>query len=223
VRRISRVLVLAVALVALSPVRAIAQTPAPAAAPSGAPADAAALLAKAASVYSDGSAHAAAFTQIYTPAGFATSRRESGTVWIQAPQRLRFDYQAPEAKVFTYDAGEGRFFSPEDKQLTVRKLSADEQARLPLVFLKKPDELGERYAIQVDGSKGILLKPNAADADFSWLRLAISPQGTMDGLSYEDPSGNRTEFRFEGWRSEKARPPADYRIAGPKGTRIVEN
>ena len=87
------------------------------------PADASALLAKAASLYTDGAAHGAAFTQVYTPSGFATSRRESGEVWIQAPQRLRFDYTAPEAKTFTYDSGEGRFFSPEDKQLTFRKLS----------------------------------------------------------------------------------------------------
>jgi outer membrane lipoprotein carrier protein len=207
VQRISRVLALALVAAAAVTMRAQTATPAPpaAAVPAGVP------------------AHAAAFTQIYTPAGFATSKRESGTVWIQSPQRLRFDYQAPDAKVFTYDAGEGRFFSPEDKQLTVRKLSADEQARLPLVFLKKPDELAERYAIQVDGSKGVLLKPNASDADFAWLRLAIAPEGAVDGLSYEDPSGNRTEFRFEGWRTEKARPAADYRITGPKGTRLVEN
>ena len=223
--RICRVLAFALIAPAAAKMHAQTATPAspPAAAPAGVPDDAAALLSKAAGLYADGSAHAAAFTQIYTPAGFATSKRESGTVWIQSPQRLRFEYQAPEAKVFTYDAGEGRFFSPEDKQLTVRKLSADEQARLPLVFLKKPDELGERYAIQVDGSKGVLLKPKASDADFAWLKLAISPDGAVDGLSYEDPSGNRTEFRFEGWRTEKARPPADYRITGPKGTRIVEN
>jgi outer membrane lipoprotein-sorting protein len=220
-RRISRVLALAVAT--LLPCRAVAQSPTPASAPLAVPADAAALLSKAAAVYSDGNAHAAAFTQIYTPAGFATSKRESGSVWIQSPQRLRFDYEAPEKKVFTYDAGEGRFFSPEDKQLTVRKLSPDEQARLPLVFLKKPDELAARYAIQLDGSKGVLLKPTAADADFSWLRLSVSPEGAVDGLSYEDPSGNRTEFRFESWKTEKPRPAADYRITGPKGTRIVDN
>jgi len=220
-RRVCRVL--ALAIVTLPPVSILAQNPTPAAAPAGVPADAAALLTRAAAVYADGNAHSATFTQIYTPAGFATSRRESGTVWIQSPQRLRFDYEAPEKKVFTYDAGEGRFFSPEDKQLTVRKLSADDQARLPLVFLKKPDELAARYAIQLDGSKGVLLKPTAADADFSWLRLSISPQGAVDALSYEDPSGNRTEFRFEGWKSQKPRPPDDYRITGPKGTRIVDN
>ena len=73
-------------------------------------------------------------------------------MWVQAPQRLRFDYAAPEKKVFTYDAGEGRFFSPEDKQLTIRKLSEDEQARLPLVFLTQPEDLAARYEITLDGS-----------------------------------------------------------------------
>src|SRR4051812_38358610 len=201
----------------------VSATPSAMAAPGAVPPQASAALSKAAAIYADGAAHAAAFTQIYTPAGFATSRRESGTVWIQSPQRLRFDYQAPESKVFTYDAGEGRFFSPEDKQLTVRKLSADEQARLPLVFLKRPEELAARYEIQVDSSKSILLKPRAADADFAWLKLSVSADGVVEGLSYEDPSGNRTEFRFESWRTEKPRPPADYRVTGPKGTRIVEN
>ena len=181
------------------------------------------MLSKAASAYGDGSAHTAAFTQIYTPAGFATSKRESGRVWIQAPQRLRFDYAAPDAKIYTYDAGEGRFFSPEDKQLAVRKLSADERARLPLVFLERPEDLSARYEISVDPAGAVLLKPRAADSDLAWLKLVVNASGMVDNLSYEDTAGNRSEFRFEGWKSEKARPPEDYRITGPKGTRIVQN
>ncbi len=181
------------------------------------------LLAKAAAAYGDGSAHGASFTQIYTPAGFATSKRESGRVWIQAPQRLRFDYRAPDAKIYTYDAGEGRFFSPEDKQLAVRKLSADERARLPLVFLERPEDLAARYEIKTDAAGAVLLKPRAADSDLAWLKLVVSSSGMVDNLSYEDKAGNRSEFRFEGWTTAKARPPEDYRITGPKGTRIVEN
>ncbi len=192
------------------------------ASPEGSP-DATALLAKAAAAYGDGVAHASPFTQIYTPAGFASAKRESGTVFVQAPQRLRFDYAAPEEKVFTYDAGEGRFFSPEDKQLTIRKLSEDEQARLPLVFLSKPEDLAARYEIARDGSGAVLLKPRAPGSDLAWVKVAVAPSGMVDGLSYEDSAGNRTEFRFDGWKSLKARPAADYRIVGPKGTRIVEN
>ncbi len=192
------------------------------AAPEG-PAEAMAMLAKAAAAYGDGSAHAAAFTQIYTPAGFATSRRESGEVWIQAPQRLRFDYAAPDKKTYTYDAGEGRFFSPEDKQLTIRKLTPDEQARLPLVFLGRPEDLATRYDIQKDASGAVLLKPRSADSDLAWLKLVVAAGGMVENLSYEDTAGNRSEFRFEGWKPASPRPAADYRITGPRGTRIVEN
>jgi outer membrane lipoprotein-sorting protein len=185
--------------------------------------DAMALLAKSAAAFSTGAADASAFTQIYTPAGFATSKRESGTVWVQAPDRLRFDYAAPDVKVFTYDGGEGRFFSPEDKQLTVHRLSADEKARLPIVFLEKPDELSKRYEISRDAAGVVVLKPRSGDSELAWLKLKIADSGMVETLAYEDTSGNRTEFRFDGWKTEKARPAADYRVMGPKGTRTVEN
>ena len=142
---------------------------------------------------------------------------------MQAPQRLRFDYLAPEKKVFTYDDGEGRFFSPDDKQVTVHKLSADERARLPIVFLEKPEELARRYEISLEAGNTIVMKPRAADSELAWLKLTIGPLGTVETLSYEDTSGNRTEFRFDGWKTEKARPAEDYRVTGPKGTRTVQN
>lgn len=184
-------------------------------------------LSRAVARYGDGAAHASAFVQIYTPAGFTTARRESGTVWIQAPQRLRFEYAAPEKKTFTYDGGEGRFFSPEDRQLTVRRLSEEERARLPIVLLTDAAELARQYDISIEegaqGADRLLLKPRTPRPDLAWLRLAIAPDGAIRELSYEDGGGNRTEFRFEGWRKEKARPAADYKIAGPPGTRIIEN
>ena len=45
----------------------------------------------------------------------------------------------------------------------------------------------------------------------------------VENLAYEDTAGNRSEFRFGAWKTPAPRPPADYRIVGPKGTRIVEN
>jgi outer membrane lipoprotein carrier protein len=192
--------------------------------PASMPDAARAALSRAADHYRDGSAHASPFVQIYTPAGFSSARREAGTVWIQAPQRLRFDYDAPETKIFTYDSGEGRFYSPEDKQLTVKKLSADERARLPIVFLSDPAELERQFAITIEAGDGRLrMTPRAPLPELEWLRLAIAADGSIGELSYEDQGGNRTEFRFEGWREEKARPAGDYRVTGPKGTRVVEN
>jgi chaperone LolA len=191
----------------------------------GMPEAAQAALKRATTHFSDGSAHSSSFVQTYTPTGFSSAKRESGTVWIQAPQRLRFDYRAPETKTFTYDSGEGRFYSPEDKQLTAKKLSPDERARLPIVFLSDPAELERQFAISTEAGDGgrLLLTPRAPMPELAWLRLAIAADGSVSELSYEDQGGNRTEFRFEGWRAEKARPASDYRVTGPKGTRVVEN
>ena len=167
------------------------------------------------------------FVHLYTAAGFTTARRESGTVWIQAPEKLRFDYAAPEVKVFTYDAGEGRFYAPDDRQLTRHRLSPDERARLPVVFLSSAAELARGYAVAAesgpDGATLLTLTPRTPSPDLAWLKLTVARDGSVPELSYEDGGGNRTVFRFEAWRSEKARPPADYRVAGPSGTRIVDN
>lgn len=234
-KRILSILVVSALLAA--PAAAQKPTPPPTSSPaavatpartSGVPATASSALDRALGLYSDGAAHVSPFVQIYTPAGFANVRRESGTVWIQAPQRVRFDYTAPEKKIFTYDAGEGRFFSPEDKQLTVRRLSEDEKARLPVVFLSRPGELGRQYEISVDAAEAssptrLLLTPRVPRPELAWLRFAIEKDGTVRELSYQDSAGNRTEFRFEAWRPAKARAAADFRITGPPGTRIVEN
>jgi outer membrane lipoprotein-sorting protein len=192
------------------------------------PPEAGEVLSRAVAAYSDGSSHASPFVQTYTPSGFTSARRESGTVILQAPQRLRFDYAEPDKKVFTYDGGEGRFYSPEDRQLTVRKLSEDETGRLPIVFLTAPEELARAYAITVEeGAKSaptrLLFKPRSPRPELAWMRLTVDAQGKIEELSYEDASGNRTEFRFELWQSQKARPPADFRVTGPPGTRIIEN
>lgn len=185
------------------------------------------LLDRVAKVYGDGASHAASFTQTYTPAGFAAARSESGTVWIQTPQRLRFEYSAPEKKVFTYDGIEGRLFTPEDKQLTSRRLSPEDRARLPIVFLTDPSELDRQYSIERETAAGgaarLLLKPRTQRPDLSWLRVTIAADGTIGALAYEDSSGNRSEFRFETWRKDKPRSPSDYKVTGPPGTRVLEN
>jgi outer membrane lipoprotein carrier protein len=177
--------------------------------------------------YVDGSAHAAAFTHLYTAAGFQTPQRETGEIWIQSRDRLRFDYASPEKKTFTYDSGEARLYAPEDKQLTIQKLSAEDRARLPVLFLTDPAGLSASYEVAVEpetaGAVRLLLKPRTPRPELSRLSLTVAADGDVPRLSYEDAAGNRTEFQFAGWRREKTRPDSDYKVAGPKGTRVIEN
>jgi outer membrane lipoprotein carrier protein len=184
-------------------------------------------LQRAQALYADGRAHAARFVHTYTPAGFANAKKESGEIWIQTPQRLRFDYNAPEKKIFTYDGAEGRLYVPEDRQLTLQKFSEDQREKLPVLLLTDPERFSREYSVTPEpGSEAgdrMVLKPRAPRPELTWLRITIAKDGTIPKLAYEDASGNRTEFQFSGWREQNARPEGDFRITGPAGTRILEN
>ena len=185
-------------------------------------------LARAARYFRDGKAHSAEFTQRFLPAGFSRPQSESGTLTVQAPESLRFEYGAPAGKVFTFDGEAARFYTAAEKQMIVRRITPEERGTLPLVFLESPASLQKIYEISAEagaenGETAIRLKPRAAEAEIAWIRLALRPDGSPSGLSYEAASGDRTEFRFKGFRALPAKPTSDFAFRPPAGTRIVEN
>ena len=194
-----------------------------AAAASGA--DPAAELDRTAAYFRDGKSHVSGFVQTFTPAGFTKSRRETGSVVVQAPDSLRFDYESPK-KTFAFDGRVARFYSPADRQMTVRTLSPEDRAELPLIFLQTPAELAGRNRLEVEASPAgtaILVTPRDKGSAIAWIRLLLSPGGAPLGLSFQSSAGDRTEFQFGGFRAEPARGPSEFLLHPPAGTRIIEN
>jgi chaperone LolA len=188
-------------------------------------ADPAAELARAARYFRDGKAHRATFDQTFTPAGFTRARRENGELVVQAPESLRFDYAAPK-KTFTFDGKVARFYSPADRQMTVRPLSDAERAELPLVFLETAEELERRNRLDLEkgnGGASILVTPKDSASEVSWIRVALTADGSPSSLAFQSSAGDRTEFRFGPFRTEPALDPTAFAIHPPAGTRIIDN
>src|SRR5262245_36327852 len=55
------------------------------------------------------------FVQIYAGAGRV--RRESGTLWLKQPGRMRWDYQQPQQKLLVADGKNAYFYVPEERQV----------------------------------------------------------------------------------------------------------
>jgi outer membrane lipoprotein carrier protein len=185
------------------------------------------ILDRAAARVQDGRAHVARFTQSYVPAGFTTEKRESGAVVFQAPDDVRFDYDTPEKKTFTYDGEEARFFSPADRQLTIRRLTEEEKAKLPIIFLVDRQALVRSFELSLqpaeDGETVVLL-PRAKDSDLALVRLTFDARTfALRQIVTETATGDRTTILFSRFETEKARPAEEFRIAPPPGTRIQRN
>lgn len=187
-------------------------------------ADPAAELSRLAKSFQDGRAHTADFTQSFLAAGFTRAQKETGVLTVQAPENLRFDYHASSRKIFTFDGQTVNFYSEAEKQMVTRRISADERATLPLVFLESPEALGRAYELSAEekGSRrDLVLKPRASGSEIVEIRLSLAPDGSPAGLSYRSASGDRTEFDFGAFRAGLPRPAADFRLQPPAGTRIV--
>lgn len=198
-----------------------AATPPP---PATASLDARTVLSSVKKAYSSSPSVSSTFVQTYAPAGFAETAPETGRLILQAPDRVRFDYDGPEGKVFTFDGKAARQFVAADRQLVVRTLKPEERARLPLVFLESPDALLARYvarAVATDtGLTELTLTPRAG-GDPKSLTLSAAPSGDVKRLVLVDAAGNRTTFTFTQKMSGPKRPDTDFVLVPPEGTKIL--
>lgn len=188
--------------------------------------DAARELARTSSYLRDGRAHRAPFTQTFMPAGFSRARTESGTVVLQGPDFLRFEYERPTKKIFTFDGQTARFYVPMDRQMTQRALTPQDRSELPVVFLDDPAALEKRYAISVETSGdgvALLLRPRSSDSEIAWIRLRIGADGGPAAISYANAAGDLTRIDFGPFETRPPMPPEQFQIKPPPGTRILKN
>jgi outer membrane lipoprotein carrier protein len=186
--------------------------------------DARAVLASIRQAYSSSPSVSCTFVQTYAPAGFAETAPETGRLILQAPDRVRFDYDGPEGKVFTFDGKAARQYVAADRQLVVRALKPEERARLPLVFLESTEALLARYAARASptgtGHVELTLTPRVG-ADPKSLTLLASATGDVKRLILVDAAGNRTAFTFTQKMSGPKRPDSDFALVPPAGTKIL--
>ncbi|MFN7988325.1 MAG: outer membrane lipoprotein carrier protein LolA [Thermoanaerobaculia bacterium] len=164
------------------------------------------------------------FVQSYAPSGFPDTTPETGTLTIQAPASLRFDYDGPEGKVYTFDGNAARQYVAADRQIVLKTLTAAEKARLPLLFLQPAADLLARFdASAKAGPNGLVdltLTPRG-EGDLKSVSALATTSGEVKRLVVLDGEGNRTTFTFTNLAPRKKRPASDFALVPPKGTRVV--
>lgn len=186
--------------------------------------DAPALLRAIVNTYRARPAFSMTFVQSYAPSGFPDASPETGTLTIQAPASLRFDYDGPEGKAYTFDGKAARQYVAADKQIVLKTLTAAEKSRLPLLFLQPAAEVLDRFTavarIAENGLVDLTLTPRA-EGDVASVAVLATPSGEVRRLVVVDGEGNRTTFTFTNLAPRAKRPHSDFALVPPKGTRVV--
>ena len=196
----------------------------PAEAADAPPPEARAVLARVQKAYTSSPSFTADFVETYAPSGFDAARPEAGRVTLQAPDRVRFDYEGPEGKVFTFDGKSARQYVAADRQMIVKTLPAADRERLPLLFFESAESVLTRYGATAEAGAGglveVMLTPKSG-GEPGRLVLSVRPDGDVERLVVTDTSGNRTTFVFSRKAAGPRRPESEFALKPPAGTKVI--
>jgi len=164
------------------------------------------------------------FTESYE--GLGRTRTESGTLLLQKPGRMRWDYSRPAGKLFLLDGKYAWFYSKGDPQVQRMEAKKLDDLRSPLRFLlghtqleKEIDHLSAAPATRGDFSlTGI---PHNQENRIQRLTLTITPDGTITGIEIQETDGAITRFAFTAEQPNVPIPPSTFRFTPPPGIPVI--
>lgn len=150
-----------------------------------------------------------------------------GSVIVERPGRMRWEYDKPDARIILLDKGAIRMYVPEDKQLQIASTDAGGISPTALAFLLGDRKLRETFAatrVHQEGTEeiGLKLVPRQ-DEGFEFLELWVDPKSHQVRRSIVvDLFSNRTELVLEQVQENAGVVEADFSIKVPEDTDVID-
>jgi outer membrane lipoprotein carrier protein len=173
----------------------------------------------------------ASFTQTVTApprSGEATPRvrASSGSFAFQRPDRFRFDYAKPFPQVIVAD-GQTLWLHDIDLNQVTARSQKDALGSTPAALIASAKDLKSlsaafelRAAPDRDGMSWVEARPRQADGQLRLIRLGLQG-GQIAAMDIEDGLGQRSQIRFQDWRSNPGLGAADFRFTPPPGADVI--
>jgi outer membrane lipoprotein carrier protein len=167
----------------------------------------------------------AQFSQSYQ--GLGIKRTESGTLYLQKPGRMKWEYSSPAGKLFVLDGKTAWFYSAGDPQVQRIPAKQLDDLRSPLRFLLGHTQLEKELTGLIAASAasgGFVLtgQPKGLENRVRKFVLDITPDGAITGMEIEEMDGATTRFSFTAQQPNAPLPSETFRFTPPQGVPIVD-
>jgi outer membrane lipoprotein carrier protein len=155
---------------------------------------------------------------------------ESGRLQVKKPGRMKWEYRSPEQKVFVSDGTKMYSYIPQDKQVIVGTVPAEDNASTPALFLAGKGNLLRDFTPALTttppgmaaGMLALKLVPKSAQPDYDWLIL-VAERTTLAlrGLVTIDAQGGTSTFSFANLKENVGLTDKDFAFKMPRGVDVV--
>jgi outer membrane lipoprotein carrier protein len=171
----------------------------------------------------------AKFQQIYRAPGI--EQVESGVLLMRKPGLMRWEYREPEVKLFIADGRNTYLYTPEDRQVLVRALDANELRSTPLRLLLGQGDLArdfeaaweKEFKPKVEATVLLRLIPRSPESEYAYVVLE-SDERTFDlrRIVVREPSGNYSEFTLTDVMANVKIDNKQFQFKVPKGVEVIQ-
>jgi outer membrane lipoprotein carrier protein len=155
---------------------------------------------------------------------------ERGRLLVKKPGKMRWEYTTPEEKLFVADGVKVYTYIPQDRQVLVNPLPANDQATSPALFLAGRGSLvrdfvasaAEAPADVPPGTRALKLMPKTPQAEYETIVLAVDPQSlALRALVTVDPQGGTSTFVFTNLKENVGIADKMFVFNIPRGVSVV--
>jgi outer membrane lipoprotein carrier protein len=159
--------------------------------------------------------------------GLGRARTESGTLYLQKPGRMRWDYAKPAGKVFVLDGKYAWFYSKGDPRVQRMEAKKLDDLRSPLRFLLGHTQLEkeiDHLAMTNSAAGGYLLTgiPHDQGNRVQRLSITVTAEGSITGIEIEEVDGAVTRFTFSDEQPNAPIAPGTFKFTPPPGVPVVD-
>jgi outer membrane lipoprotein carrier protein len=164
------------------------------------------------------------FEQIYRGGVLKTQTRESGTVAIKKPGKMRWKY----AKSRNELVSDGRtiyWYEPELKEVV--QSSVTDQASTPDQFLSGKGDIARDFTAShthssLAGTVALKLVPRRAEPEYEFLVVSFEPESMrIRSLMTRDHQGGESTLVFTNMRENRGLSDSDFVFKVPNGVKVV--
>jgi outer membrane lipoprotein carrier protein len=165
----------------------------------------------------------ARFKQVVLDESLKPVQESSGTLWIERPNKFRWDYEKPYKQQIVADGKRLWVYDVGLQQATVRDLTGGLNDT-PAMLLAGKGRLDDNFTIQpldaTDKLTWVQLKPRRKDSGYDDIRIGFA-QGKLRVIEMVDGFGHTTRVTLESPRENAHIEAARFNFTPPEGVDVV--
>lgn len=174
--------------------------------------------------FKDVQSFTARFNQVVLDESLNMLQESSGTLWIQRPNRFRWNYDAPFEQQIVGDGNKIWVYDVELRQVTVRRMSGG-LGNTPAILLAGRGTLDDDFVVKSLGTQGKLdwlqLIPKSKDGGFEDIRVGFD-KGKLRVLEMIDGFGQTTRIALRKVAENVDISPDKFVFKAPPGVDVVQ-